>query len=266
VKIRYAHLWQVTKQAARTAIPVLTGLAALVMSFLSPHAAQAQTLPVNDAPAVPDRMVTQQSFQQLVAAVRQHSDAALPLYQVKSGDTMSAIAADKCDGHANDWTGIYAASRAAHLTGRNANEIDVGQQLAISCKFIPSQLKFAPAPPPPPPPPPPVRLSSAVRHTGTQRAYHRTASASTGYAGNVSASGYGSSYQRCVIRRESGGRSQVMNSSGHYGLYQFDYGTWVSGGGSGSTFGHASVSEQNRVFASVYAARGTAPWSPYDGC
>jgi soluble lytic murein transglycosylase-like protein len=69
-----------------------------------------------------------------------------------------------------------------------------------------------------------------------------------------------------VISRESGGNSQVMNSSGHYGLYQFDYGTWVSGGGSGADFGHASVAEQNRVFAAVYAARGTQPWSPSDGC
>lgn len=76
----------------------------------------------------------------------------------------------------------------------------------------------------------------------------------------------GSGFQQCVIARESGGNSQVMNSSGHYGLYQFDYGTWVSGGGSGGSFGHASVTEQNQVFASVYAARGTQPWSPSDGC
>lgn len=75
----------------------------------------------------------------------------------------------------------------------------------------------------------------------------------------------GSSYQQCVISRESGGSSQVMNSSGHYGLYQFDYSTWVSGGGSPSSFGNASVTEQNQVFASVYAARGTQPWSS-NGC
>jgi hypothetical protein len=84
-------------------------------------------------------------------------------------------------------------------------------------------------------------------------------------AGTVSTAG-DSSFQACVISRESGGNSQVMNASGHYGLYQFDYGTWVSGGGNGADFGHASVAEQNRVFASVYAARGTQPWSPSDGC
>lgn len=79
-------------------------------------------------------------------------------------------------------------------------------------------------------------------------------------------SGGTSSFQACVIARESGGNPQVMNASGHYGLYQFDLGTWISGGGIAADFGHASVAEQNAVFASVYAARGTSPWAPYDGC
>ena len=57
-----------------------------------------------------------------------------------------------------------------------------------------------------------------------------------------------------------------MNSSGHYGLYQFDLSTWESGGGSASTFGHASAAQQTQVFNNVYAARGTSPWGPYDGC
>jgi transglycosylase-like protein len=74
------------------------------------------------------------------------------------------------------------------------------------------------------------------------------------------------SFQSCVISRESGGNPNVMNSSGHYGLYQFDYGTWVSGGGNPADFGHASVAEQNRVFQVVYAARGAEPWAPSDGC
>ena len=44
------------------------------------------------------------------------------------------------------------------------------------------------------------------------------------------------------------------------------YGTWVSGGGSGADFGHASVGEQQRVYQNVYAARGAEPWAPSDGC
>jgi hypothetical protein len=57
-----------------------------------------------------------------------------------------------------------------------------------------------------------------------------------------------------------------MNSTGHYGLYQFDYSTWTANGGSGADFGNASVAEQNQVFSNAYAASGTSPWAPYDGC
>ena len=74
-------------------------------------------------------------------------------------------------------------------------------------------------------------------------------------------------FAQCVIQRESGGSSQVMNSTGHYGLYQFAYGTWVAYGGSPSAFGHASVAQQNQVFANAMATPGGANnWRPYDGC
>ena len=75
-----------------------------------------------------------------------------------------------------------------------------------------------------------------------------------------------SSFQACVIARESGGNAQVMNSSGHYGLYQFSYATWVAYGGSPALFGHASVAEQNQVFNNAIAAGGQSNWAPYDGC
>lgn len=75
------------------------------------------------------------------------------------------------------------------------------------------------------------------------------------------------SFRQCVIQRESGGNSQVMNSTGHYGLYQFAYGTWVAYGGSPSAFGHASVAQQNQVFANAMATPGGASnWRSYDGC
>ena len=75
-----------------------------------------------------------------------------------------------------------------------------------------------------------------------------------------------SGFQACVISRESGGNSQVMNSTGHYGLYQFSASTWAAAGGNPNDFGHAPVAEQNQVFAQAYAAFGTSPWAPYDGC
>lgn len=184
-------------------------------------------------------------------------------YTVRSGDSLSTVAARRC-GQARFWTGIYAASRAHGWTAKNANVLSKGQHLYLSCTYDARSLRFAPAPPPPP-----VLAVAAVataRTGGSARTYHRVASSSSssGY-GNVNPGSYGG-YRQCVISRESGGQSQVMNGSGHYGLYQFDYGTWVSGGGSGGSFGHASVSEQNRVFAAVYAARGTQPWTPSDGC
>ena len=75
-----------------------------------------------------------------------------------------------------------------------------------------------------------------------------------------------SGFERCVVIRESSGDSQVMNSTGHYGLFQFDLPTWISGGGNPGDFGHASVAEQNRVFTNVFAMRGVEPWRPSDGC
>jgi len=58
-----------------------------------------------------------------------------------------------------------------------------------------------------------------------------------------------------------------MNASGHYGLYQFSASTWAAYGGSAADFGHASVAEQNQVFANAMSTPGGANnWAPYDGC
>jgi hypothetical protein len=76
----------------------------------------------------------------------------------------------------------------------------------------------------------------------------------------------GGSFAQCVIARESGGQTQVMNATGHYGLYQFSASTWAAYGGSPADFGHASASEQNQVFDNAIAAGGQSNWSAYDGC
>lgn len=81
----------------------------------------------------------------------------------------------------------------------------------------------------------------------------------------VSFTGSGS-IQQCIIARESGGNPDIWNASGHWGLYQFSESTWVESGGSAADFGHASVAEQNRVFANAVAARGYSDWLSYDGC
>lgn len=96
--------------------------------------------------------------------------------------------------------------------------------------------------------------------------YHSYSTASTASSsGNVNPSSFGS-YEACVIARESGGNSQVMNSSGHYGLFQFSASTWAAYGGSPGDFGHASAAEQEQVFSNAMAQGGQSNWSPYDGC
>jgi hypothetical protein len=256
MKMRRAHRPR-TMRAGANSVTTIGGLAAIA-AFLPGHG---PATPADPGPvAAPQDTVASQihDFRTAVAVARQrHTDSALLMYKVREGDSISAVAVAKCHGRANDWTGIYAASRKLHLTARNANMLTIGQFLAISCTYQPRMLHFAPAPPPPPPPV--AQATSTVTSSAAPVRHSYSAVSSV-------VRPFGSSYQQCVISRESGGNSQVMNSSGHYGLYQFDYGTWVSGGGAGGDFGHASVSEQNRVFASVYAARGTSPWSPYDGC
>ena len=213
-----------------------SGLAATAIIAGTSTAASAGTLPVPSASSAPV------SEHLPVRAVADTIRAAQPLtVTVQSGDTLSEIARDHC-GNPADWTGIYTANKGKIS---DYNMIYPGQVLTLACR-----TSYVP-------PPVAETVTYTPRHSATQQVQS--------LQGNISTAGMGG-FQSCVITRESGGRSQVMNSSGHYGLYQFDYGTWVSGGGSSADFGHASVAEQDRVFASVYAARGTSPWAPYDGC
>lgn len=54
------------------------------------------------------------------------------------------------------------------------------------------------------------------------------------------------------IQCESGGDPYIFSSTGKYwGLYQFDYGTWVAHGGVPSQFGVAGPSVQHAVAAQV---------------
>jgi hypothetical protein len=181
-------------------------------------------------------------------------------YTVRAGDSLSDVARARC-GQARMWTGIYAASRARHWTAGNANVLTAGQHLWLACAYLPSMLRYAPAPPPPPVIRTVTRTVSAS--TGSSRVYHR--SYRRAYTASSTYHGSGS-MESCIISRESGGSSQVMNSSGHYGLYQFSAGTWAASGGSPADFGHASVAEQRRVFQNAVAARGYSDWTPYDGC
>lgn len=173
-------------------------------------------------------------------------------YTVHPGDSLSTIAQRTCHS-ASDWTGIYAASRST--VGGNPDMIMPGQKLTIACHSSPL--------PAPEHQNTPVTVSDDTASAQpVQRTYQtpaHTSPAAVTYSGS-------SGVQACIIARESGGNSQIWNASGHYGLYQFSASTWAASGGSPADFGHASVAEQNQVFASAVAARGYSDWRPYDGC
>jgi hypothetical protein len=59
---------------------------------------------------------------------------------------------------------------------------------------------------------------------------------------------------------ESGGDPTAVSADGTYrGLFQFDYGTWASVGGTGDPAA-ASAAEQYQRAAILYARSGSSPW------
>jgi Transglycosylase-like domain len=99
----------------------------------------------------------------------------------------------------------------------------------------------------------------------------REANAGSGSASGSSAStaagfpspeslGVSSSTLAAIAACESGGDPTAVSADGTYhGLYQFDYGTWASVGGSGDP-GAASAAEQTYRAALLYSRSGSSPW------
>jgi hypothetical protein len=187
------------------------------------------------------------------ATVRRASTV-LAKYTVRSGDTLSSIAL-RVYHDPGAWPVLYWSNR---NQVRWANSIQVGEVLTVPAR--PRHLPTAPRQLGPTRAP--VAQPTVIEQDAEQPARSVTsasAQTATSYTGD-------SSFQECVIARESGGNSQVMNSTGHYGLYQFSASTWAAYGGNPAYFGHASVAEQNRVFDNAIAAGGQFNWAPYDGC
>ncbi|HUK68175.1 MAG TPA: LysM peptidoglycan-binding domain-containing protein [Streptosporangiaceae bacterium] len=158
---------------------------------------------------------------------------------VQPGQTLSGIAANAGES--------LASIEAANPQVPNPNLIYPGQVIQAGG----AQMDGAPAPAPIP--------SQSDASNGTSTPVAAPAPAPDSQVANPG------SFQGCVIQHESGGSAQVMNSSGHYGLYQFDYSTWVANGGSPADFGNASAAEQTSVFDQAYSSSGSAPWAG-DGC
>ena len=154
------------------------------------------------------------------------------VYVVQPGNTLSQIAAS----YGVSWQSIW---RASDPPVSNPNLIFVGERLTIPVGGSESDVQPSAAP--------------------------VTSPSPSDISGGLSAVS-GGSFESCVISRESGGDAQVMNSSGHYGLFQFSESTWTEAGGSPSEFGHASPAYQQTVFNRAYAMWGVSPWQPSDGC
>ena len=103
-----------------------------------------------------------------------------------------------------------------------------------------------------------VREAKAAKDSGSSSS---SASASTaGGFPSPESVGVSSSTLQAIAACESGGDPTAVSADGTYhGLYQFDYGTGASVGGSGDP-GAASPEEQTYRAALLYSRSGSSPW------
>lgn len=73
----------------------------------------------------------------------------------------------------------------------------------------------------------------------------------------------------CVANNENGGDYGRSKNLTHFGRYQFSRSSWADNGGNPATWGTASPTEQDQVFATAWA-KGPAyrygQWFEWDGC
>ena len=115
-----------------------------------------------------------------------------------------------------------------------------------------------------------IKHQQAVREAKAAKAAKARAAKDSGSASGASATteggfpspesvGVSSSTLESIAACESGGDPTAVSADGTYhGLYQFDYGTWASVGGSGDP-GAASAAEQTYRAALLYSQSGSSP-------
>lgn len=288
-----ARLPRIAALTAAAWVAVTAVLAGLLVAGASPRVAAAPaparaagSAAVSDVVARPADLQTARAAHTIRAGQSRARQATGTSWTVRSGQTLSGIAGIWC-GLPGDWTGLYASNK--NVIGPDPNLIQPGQQYSRGCYQGRAPTARA------------ASSSSAhgsgwgvtygdpyycgdgdgdgfdVTCAGIGRGSPASATAGTqpretaarpaDSPGSGGGSYHGSgSMQQCIIARESGGSSQVMNGSSHYGLYQFSASTWAAHGGNPADFGHASVAEQNQVYYATVAADGYSDWAPYDGC
>lgn len=206
-------------------------------------------------PSAPAAQASAQGAQRRSASALPAAYKVPATYKVRPGDSLSSIASRLYHDRAA-WPVLYWRNRRQiHW----ADEIYAGQVLHVPARparipRVPGALQR--------PAPPASSLPSAQPPAQAVAGPGAGAVTSASYSGGTPGGAFGA----CVVARESGGNAQVMNATGHYGLYQFSESTWAAYGGNPADFGHASVAEQNQVFANALAAGGESNWAPYDGC
>ena len=226
----------------RAALVTVCALAAAVL-IAGPASARPAPRPVPAPAALP-------AHPRLVLLAKSYT---APMLIVRPGDTLSKIAARACH-RASFWPEVWWANR---KRVHNPDLIVPGERLRVpACAPVRhGHAVAALAAIPAPAPAPPAAAGPATPPAGS------AAPAAASYSGAPG------SFQACVIARESGGNPQVMNATGHYGLYQFSASTWAAYGGNPADFGNASAAEQTQVFDNAMATPGGASnWAPYDGC
>lgn len=199
-------------------------------TFIAGTAATAILAAAAQSPADAQVTSTAQAVRGAQAAQYDVTSAVIEAVTVRPGDYLSLIAARYCPSP-RDWPGIYDANRA--VIGPDPDRIAPGEVLAIRC-----------AP-------------------GLQ-AHRQQAVTLTSSSTRITAT---SSFQACVIQRESGGNPYAQNpSSTASGLYGFLDSTWTAVTGLPGPARDYSVAEQDAAFEKAYAEDGTSPWAPWDGC
>jgi soluble lytic murein transglycosylase-like protein len=105
------------------------------------------------------------------------------------------------------------------------------------------------------------RKLERIQRAHRERAANQSAASdSSGGFPSPESVGVSSATLEAIAACESGGDPTAVSADGAYhGLYQFDYGTWESVGGSGDPAA-ASPAEQTYRAALLYARSGSSPW------